>query len=110
MPIIKITSQAEWDALQESFAEGTEIQIEAKECVTVNRHPSNSSVVARGNSSVVAWGNSSVVAWDNSSVVAWGNSSVEARVIEGEAVAIPTTAVGLGVISRTVPDEEPIRK
>jgi len=79
MPIIKITSQAEWDALQDQFDEWTEIQIIATSHITVNRRPSNSSVVARDNSSVVARDNSSVVVRDNSSAVARDNSSVVAR-------------------------------
>ena len=72
MQVIKITSQAEWDALQDQFEEGTELHIESAERITINRTPQKSSVVVKGSSSVVAWGNSSVVAWGNSSVVAWG--------------------------------------
>ena len=75
---IKITTQAELDALPDSFSEYTIISIRAKVRIIINKARGNSSVVARGNSSVVAWENSSVVAWGNSSVVAWGNSSVEA--------------------------------
>ena len=78
MQVIKITSQAEWDALQDQFEEGTELHIESAERITINRTPQNSSVVAREDSSVEARETSSVEAWGNSSVVAWGNSSVVA--------------------------------
>ena len=79
MATIKITSQSEWDALQDQFEEWTEIQIVATAQIIIGRRLGNSSVVAWGNSSVVARDNSSVVAWGNSSVVARDNSSVEAR-------------------------------
>ena len=71
MNIIKISTQAEFDALPLSFSEFTQIQI-------VNTTTRITVATKRGNSSVVAWENSSVEAWENSSVVAWGNSSVEA--------------------------------
>src|SRR5581483_7545511 len=69
--MITITTQAELDALPDSFAEYTRIYIKSEERIVVRK--------ARGNSSVVAWGNSSVVARENSSVEARGNSSVVAR-------------------------------
>ena len=78
MKVIKITTQAELDALPESFDEFTVIEIRSKERISVVAR-GNSSVVARENSSVAAWGNSSVVARGNSSVAAWENSSVVAR-------------------------------
>ena len=79
MNIIKISTQAEFDALPLSFSEFTQIQIvNTTTRITVATKRENSSVVAGENSSVVAWENSSVVARENSSVEAWGNSSVEA--------------------------------
>ena len=79
---IKITTQAELDALPLSFSEHTVIEIHGGTYfsrIQITKARENSSVEARGNSSVVAWGNSSVEAWENSSDEAWGNSSVEAR-------------------------------
>ena len=65
MKYIKIKSQAEMDALPDSFTEYTVIQIENTiERVYVKKSYVNSSVEARGNSSVVARGNSSVEAYD----------------------------------------------
>ena len=88
MARIKITSQAELDALPKSFDEYTVLEFYipkgSRIYVPFHRENSsvlaweNSSVVARENSSVVAWGNSSVEARENSSVEAWGNSSVVA--------------------------------
>ena len=82
MATIIVKTQAELDALPQSFAEFTYIEIrsaaaEGRISITIKRE--NSSVEAWGNSSVVARENSSVVAWENSSVVAWENSSVVAR-------------------------------
>jgi len=81
MKEIVVHTQAELDALPDSFKDLTLIQIhsEAGIRIVVNKAWDNSSVVARDNSSVVAWDNSSVEAWDNSSAVARDNSSVEAR-------------------------------
>ena len=81
MATIVIKTQAELDALPDSFAEYTRIEIHGGtryDRIAVKKKWENSSVEARGNSSVVAWENSSVVARENSSVVAWGNSSVVA--------------------------------
>jgi hypothetical protein len=87
---IIVTTQAEFDALPNAFAELTRIYVKndpAAGRLVVNKAWGNSSVEAWGNSSVEAWGNSSVEArenssveaWENSSVEAWGNSSVVAR-------------------------------
>jgi hypothetical protein len=89
MPIIKITSQAELDALQDQFEQWTEIQIVSAKPTIVRRTPKNSSVVAWENSSVVARGNSSVVAWGQ---VAARYCSEDARL----------TAHGLAVIFQHV--------
>jgi len=79
MKTIVIKTQAELDALPESFTEYTVIEIRSEFRVWVNKSWENSSVVARGNSRVVARGNSRVVARGNSRVEAWGNSRVVAR-------------------------------
>jgi hypothetical protein len=86
---ITITTQAEFDALPNSFPECTYIDIKSDPTITivVNRELSNawvwacgeSSVVARGNSTVKACGNSTVKACGNSRVTACGNSTVVAR-------------------------------
>ena len=81
MKKIKVTTQAELDALPSHFEEYTLIQIYGGTIdnrIVVSKASGNSSVQARGNSSVEAWENSSVEAWENSSVEAWGNSSVKA--------------------------------
>ena len=85
MQVIKITSQAEWDALQDQFEEGTELHIESAERITINRTPQKSSVVVKGSSSVVAWGNSSVVAWGQ---VATHYFSEDARLIAHDQAVI----------------------
>ena len=76
MKEIVVHTQAELDALPDSFKDLTLIQIhsEAGIRIVVNKAWDNSSVVARDNSSVVAWDNSSVVARGNSFVVARDNS------------------------------------
>jgi hypothetical protein len=97
MPDITIRTQAEFDALPESFEEHTLIIIlndptAGRIIIRGNRGNAsvkaygNASVVAQDNASVWAWDNASVVAqdnasvwaWDNASVEAWGNASVEA--------------------------------
>ena len=78
MKTIVIKTQSEIDALPNSFAEYTRIEIRSTERIYVKKAWGNSSVEACENSSVEACENSSVVACENSSVVARGNSSVVA--------------------------------
>ena len=68
MPIIKVTNQAEWDALPKAFSEFTEVHIHSTDWITIKGCPESSRVEARESSSVVAWGSSSVVARESSSV------------------------------------------
>jgi len=83
MKEITITTQAELNALPNSFEEYTEIiirhkPINNKDHIAIKSTMENSSVEVYENSSVVTYNNSSVVAYDNSSVKAYGNSSVVA--------------------------------
>jgi hypothetical protein len=89
MKTITIKTQAEWDALPDSFEEYTEVHIKSGTSfwLSVNWKIGNAHVVARGSSHVEArgrshveaWGRSHVVARGSSHVVAWGSSHVEAR-------------------------------
>ena len=72
MKTIVIKTQSEIDALPNSFAEYTRIEIRSTERIYVKKAWGNSSVEACENSSVEACENSSVVACENSSVVARG--------------------------------------
>ncbi len=87
MPNITIRTQAEFDALPESFEEATRIIIRnnptaGRIIIRRNRDNAsvraydNASVQAYDNASVSAYGNASVVAWDNAFVEVWGNASV----------------------------------
>ena len=88
MTTITITTQAELDALPNSFDEYTYIEISNDPAIVgsivVSKEWSNASVRAYGNASVRAhdnasvwaFGNASVVAFDNANVVAYGNASV----------------------------------
>ena len=70
---ITIRTQAEFDALPESFEEAMRI--------IIRNNPTAGRIIVlgnRGNSSVVARDNSSVVARDNASVRAYDNASVKA--------------------------------
>jgi len=90
MTTITITTQAELDALPNSFDEYTYIEISNDPAIVgsivVSKEWSNASVRAYGNASVRAhdnasvwaFGNASVVAFDNASVWAFGNASVVA--------------------------------
>jgi hypothetical protein len=76
---ITIRTQAEFDALPESFEEYTWIIIRNDPTagrIIVRGNRGNSSVVAWDNASVIAYDNASVLAYDNASVSAWGNASV----------------------------------
>ncbi|MGH9821373.1 MAG: hypothetical protein ACRD43_14500, partial [Pyrinomonadaceae bacterium] len=79
MKTIVIKTQAEIDALPDSFSEYTQINVESTQRIIVRKARGNSSVVAWNHSSVEAWGNSSVEAWNHSSVVARGCSTVHAQ-------------------------------
>lgn len=69
MKEIIVTTQAELDALPESFPEYTQIIIKAKERLCLRK--------ALGNSRAELWENSSAVLRENSSAVLRGNSSAE---------------------------------
>jgi hypothetical protein len=76
---ITIRTQAEFDALPESFEENTRIIIRNDPTagrIIVRRNRDNASVLAQDNASVQAWGNASVKAQDNASVIAYYNASV----------------------------------
>src|SRR5208283_4319045 len=91
MTTITITTQAELDALPNSFDEYTYIEISNDPAIVgsivvskewsnaIVRAFGNASVVAFDNANVVAYGNASVVAFDNANVVAYGNASVRAH-------------------------------
>jgi hypothetical protein len=82
MAEIVIRTQAEFDALPESFEEYTYILIQNDPNagrIIIRRNRDNASVVARGNASVWAYDNASVGAYDNASVQAYDNASVEAQ-------------------------------
>ena len=81
MKTIVIKTQAELDALPESFSEYTVIEIRSSPDVRlqVTKARGSSHVVARESSHVEARESSHVVAWESSHVVAWGSSHVEAR-------------------------------
>jgi hypothetical protein len=72
MKTIIVKTQAELDALPDSFSEFTIIEIRSDPGVWI------SVTKARGSSHVVAWGSSHVEAWGSSHVEAWGSSHVEA--------------------------------
>ncbi len=93
MKEIIVTTQAELDALPESFGEYTRIVIQNTTGRLVVR-------VAWENSSVEAWGNSSVVAWENSSVEAWEKSVV--RVFSGYVKKIALYGFAVAIISATI--------
>ena len=75
MKEITITTQAELDALPNSFEEYTRIIIRHK---PINNNDHIAIKSARGNSSIEIYENSSVVLWEKASVVARDNSSVSA--------------------------------
>jgi hypothetical protein len=79
--VIIVKTQAELDALPDSFKEFTIIEIRSEPGVwiQVTKARDSSRVEARDSSRVEARGSSSVVAWDSSRVVARGSSRVEAR-------------------------------
>jgi len=97
MKTIIIKTQAELDALPDSFSEFTVIEIRSDPAtiISINKARDSSSVEAYGSSRVVAygssrvvaygssrvdaWDSSRVVAWDSSRVVAYGSSRVDAR-------------------------------
>jgi uncharacterized protein YycO len=82
MPNITIRTQAEFDALPESFEEETRIIIlndPTAGRIIVRGNRGNASVQAWGYALVVAQDNASVEAYDNSSVRAYDNASVEAH-------------------------------
>ena len=89
MKEIKITTQAQYDALPEKFDEFTQINIHCD--LIIKKVPGSSSVVARGSSRVEAWESSRVEAWESSSVVAWGSSRV--RALENATVRLLSAAV-----------------
>ena len=71
MKTIVIKTQSEIDALPNSFAEYTRIEIRSTERIYVKKAWGNSSVEACENSSVEAWENSSVVAFQFAVVFAF---------------------------------------
>jgi hypothetical protein len=80
MKEITITTQAELDALPDSFAEHTYIYLKTKDetWLSLTKTYHNATVVARESSHVEAWGSSHVVARGSSHVVARGSSHVAA--------------------------------
>ena len=114
---ITIKTQADFNALPESFQALTEIHIQTadEKWVSLNRTITNarfvawgsshvearesSHVVAWGSSHVEAWESSHVEAWESSHVVAWANASIK---VHSEDVSIGklkhfATAICIGV-------------
>ena len=88
MKTIVIKTQAELDALPESFGEFTEIQIMSDKSVSIIIRKAfdtatvkaygNATVKAFENSTIKAYGNSTVKAFDTATVTAYGNATVKA--------------------------------
>lgn len=79
MPNIIIKTQAELDALPDSFDQYTIIELHGGtpfDRLVVKKAWESSHVVARGSSHVVAWGSSHVVAWESSHVTNLGTIKV----------------------------------
>ena len=86
MKDIVVTTQAEFDALEDGFGERTRILIAgATERIAINANPKNCSIEGYDNCSIEGWGNCSIVGRgncsivgrDNCSIVGWGNCSIE---------------------------------
>ncbi len=80
MKEIIVNTQAQYDALPQSFTDYTVVTIKETNglYVQIVKVPTNAHVEAWGSSHVEAWGSSHVVAWGSSHVVARGSSHVEA--------------------------------
>src|SRR5947209_7929655 len=68
--MVLIATQAEWDALPESYPEFTEIRITGS--ITITKIPGNATIEAGDNATVRAWGNATVQAGGNATIEAWG--------------------------------------
>ncbi len=75
-----VTTQAEWDALPESFPEYTEIKIRSTQGVWISIHtsPKNATVTAYGSATVRAYDSATVTASGSATVTASGSATVTA--------------------------------